>query len=147
LLRKSFLVFSAVNRGAGSRACQRTTRDACQANFARIRPAPYAHIRATKRSIRKGRTSLTSFVGQPRRRADAVLRLLQTKMPWAVLERRFNRPAERVAPQNVLLTQTGLMKMFECCPNVKPENHPPVSGGSDAVAAGEGRFRSKSPEC
>jgi len=41
----------------------------------------------------------------------------------------------------------GLMKMFECCPNVKPENHPPVSGGSDAVAAGEGRFRSKLHEC
>ena len=39
------------------------------------------------------------------------------------------------------------MKMFECCPNVKPENHPPVSGGSDAVAAGEGRFRSQLPEC
>jgi len=33
--------------------------------------------------------------------------------------------------------------MFECCPNVKPENHPAVSGGSDAVAAGEGRFRIK----
>ena len=39
------------------------------------------------------------------------------------------------------------MKMFECCPNVKPENHPPVSGGSDAVAAGEGCFHSQLPEC
>jgi|GEM_PF-4415930 len=26
-------------------------------------------------------------------------------------------------------------------------NHPPVSGGSDAVAAGEGRFRSQLHEC
>jgi len=35
------------------------------------------------------------------------------------------------------------MKKFEYCPNVKPENHHPVSGGSDAVATGEGRFRSQ----
>jgi len=40
-------------------------------------------------------------------------------------------------------SDAGLMEMFECCPNVKPENHPAVSGGSDAVAAGEGRFRIK----
>jgi|GEM_PF-1655870 len=39
------------------------------------------------------------------------------------------------------------MKMFEYCPNVEPENHPPVSGGSDAVAAGEARFRSKLHGC
>jgi len=45
----------------------------------------------------------------------------------------------------------GLMKMFEYCPNVKPEKLPPVSAGADAVAAGvaagEGRFRSQLPEC
>ena len=41
----------------------------------------------------------------------------------------------------------GLMKMVENCANVKPENHPPVSGASDAVAAGEGLFRSKLHEC
>jgi len=43
--------------------------------------------------------------------------------------------------------QGGLMKLFAYCPNVKPENHPPVSGGSDAVAAGEGRFRSQLHKC
>jgi len=49
--------------------------------------------------------------------------------------------------QSVGTKAAGLIKMFEHCPNVKPENHLPVSGGPDAVAAGEGRFRSQLHGC